>query len=245
MRKVIYIGLLFAFMACSDSDSGSLIFEGTGQGGSLTRFTIINEQLFVLDESSLRLYNIQEDGTFILHQELFIGTNLETISYNAEYIFIGSSSAVYFLEIGFGEQVNLLSSYQHITACDPVVGVDGIAYSTLRSSGCRFNNQEVLDVIDYSDVFDPKLIHSYPTVSPLGLAVNKDFLFVCENGGMTVYDRSNPRDLNRLDFINIPNDIPIDLIVNGSQIIIRSQEGIYNASVNESGELTYLGSLVE
>lgn len=246
MKKWLYVCCFFALLACDvDSYVDSVSYEGTGKGGSLTRFTIINNQLFVLDESSVRLYNIADDGSFNLHQELNVGSNLETISYNGEYIFIGSSSAVHFLELGPGDQINFLSSYRHITACDPVVGIEGIAYSTLRSSGCRFNNEEVLDVIDYSDVFNPILIRSYSTFSPLGLAVNNDFLFVCENNGMTVYDRSNPRQLEKLDFMNIPNDVPIDLIVNGSQIIIRSEQGMYNASVNESGELAYLGSLVE
>ena len=246
MKKLIYLILVVSVFACEDSgDQAGLELGGTGQGGSLTRFTIIENHLFVLDQVRVRIYDIKTDGTFELDHEVFVGPDLETIFYNGEYVFLGSSSAVYFLHFDPNGNLELLSSYEHITACDPVVGKDGVAFSTLRSSGCRFFSDEVIDVIDYSDVFQPKLIKSYFSSAPYGLAIKKDFLFVCEKNGLTVYDKSDPSDMKERDFLTLENDTPIDLIVNGSQLIIRTDEGIYNASYNEKGELSLLGRLIQ
>lgn len=246
MKRLIYLILVVLVIACEDSaDQSSLELSGTGQGGSLTRFTIIENHLFVLDQVRVRIYDINANGTFVLDHEVFVGPDLETIFYNGEYVFLGSSSAVYFLDFDPNGNLELLSSFEHITACDPVVGKDGIAFSTLRSSGCRFFSDEVIDVIDYSDVFQPQLIKSYFSSAPYGLAIKNDFLFVCENSGLTVYDKSDPRDLKVLDFLTLENDTPKDLIVNGSQLIVRTDEGIYNASYNENGELSLLGRLIQ
>ena len=72
-----------------------------------------------------------------------------------------------------------LSVYQHVYSCDPVVVEGDFAYVTLNSlnTWCgRFSNQ--LDIIDISDLSDPKLIKQYAMESPLGLGIYGNLLFV-------------------------------------------------------------------
>lgn len=97
----------------------------------------------------------------------FFASNLETIFPYGDKVFIGSNDQVYFLGFDGDNKLDLLSSYRHITACDPVVAANGIAFSTLRNTGCRFNSDEVLDVIDISNIENPQLIKSYQTGSTL------------------------------------------------------------------------------
>lgn len=238
MKKLLVILLLGIIFGCSDDSSDfSPELSGVGQGGSLTRFTIVNNQLLVLDGQSIIQYNIKEGGEFEFRHEVAIEPGMETIHANGEYILVGSNSAVYFLKFNSFGTLGLVSSYEHITSCDPVVASNGIAYSTLRSTGCRFNGAEVLDVIDFSDIENPKLIKSYTTHSPYGLALNEQYLFVCEYGGITMYDRSDSEALEKVDFLEVEGHTPIDLILRGNNMVVRTMDGVLNVGFTAEGKM--------
>ncbi|MHA7101586.1 hypothetical protein BXY85_3130 [Roseivirga pacifica] len=238
MRKLVAVLFICLLLGCSnDSSDFSPELSGSGQGGSLTRFVIVNNQLLVLDSESIIQYDIKGGGEFELRNRVAIDTGMETIHANGDIVLVGSNSAVYFLKFNDFGALGLVSSYQHLTSCDPVVASNGVAYSTLRSAGCRFNGAELLDVIDFSDLQNPKLIKSYSTVSPYGLTLNEQFLFVCEYGGITMYDRSDSRNLKQVDFLEIDGHTPIDLILRGDNMVVRTMEGVLNVGFSTEGTM--------
>lgn len=246
MKKLVFLLFVAIVLGCEqDSSDVSPDLGGVGKGGSLTRFTIVNNQLLVLDNSTVIQYDIVDGGKFEYKHTLEMEVGLETIHANGEYVLVGSNSAVYFLRFNAFDALEFVSSYTHITSCDPVVASNGIAYSTLRSSGCVFNGAEVIDVIDFSDVENPKLIKSYNSYAPHGLTLNEQFLFVCEWGGIKMYDRSSPSNLREVDFLEIDGQTPIDLILRGNNMIVRTLEGVLNVGFTPEGEMEVRAVIVD
>lgn len=248
MKKLFYLFLVvLTIVSCDENDASSpeASLGGTATNGSLTRFLIANDQLLVVGDRIIKQYAIDANGSFSLFNELGVGFSLETVFYNGEYVFIGSSSGVYFLEFNPQGNLVLLSTYEHLTACDPVVAMNGLAYSTLRGTGCRFNNGDFLDVIDYSDINNPQVLNSFFTYEPYGLALNEAYLFVCEKGGVSMYERSQNGDLTEIGFLDFQNDTPKDIILRSNHLLVRGDQGIYNMLYDGEGNLTVVSNLLD
>lgn len=237
--------LVLVVISCeSDSNDFTPGLGGTGTAGSMAKFTIVGQNLLVLQPGSIIQYTIEADGdlTYIRELVIFSG-NLETIFPYGDKVLVGSSDQVYFL--GFDSQniLDIISTYRHITACDPVVASNGIAFSTLRSNNCRFNSDEVLEIIDISDIGEPKLIKSYRTEAPYGLTINEQNLFVCERGGVAMYDVSDPQNILPKGFTQFTGERPLDIIHTQGYLIVRTDKNIYNMSYTSSGILTILAKI--
>lgn len=241
-----YLGVIFIVLifACEgDGSDFSPELGGTGVGGSLAKFTISNNQVIVLNGNEVKQYDILPDGQLSEKNTLQIFGQLETIFPYADKILIGSSNAVYFLEFDSEGLLSLLSTYDHLTACDPVVASNGIAFSTLKVSDCRAGTDDFLEAIDISDISNPQVLRVYDTQSPFGLAIKGSFLFVCEKGGLTMYSFSPEGNLVEMDFMTIEGAVPLDIIVNNTYLIVRTDLGIYNIRYSDTELGEVLGSL--
>ena len=245
IKRILFLVWVVLVFACeSDSNDFNPSLGGVGTGGSLAKFTIVGDNLLVLQSGSVIQYFIGADGDLVLVRELpFFASNLETIFPYGDKVLVGSNDQVYFLVFDGDNKLDLLSSYRHITACDPVVAANGIAFSTLRNTGCRFNSDEVLDVIDISNIENPQLIKSYQTEAPYGLTVNEQNLFVCERGGVAMHDISDPQNILTKGFLEFTGETPLDLIHTQGYLIVRTDKNIYNMSYTASGVLTVLAKV--
>jgi hypothetical protein len=211
-------------MACeSDENSfGSL----TGKGGSMARFALNSEYLYTVDNESLNVYQLMEGGSFAKINDVNINVGIETIFATESELFIGSTNAMYIYDITNGSAPILLSTYSHIVSCDPVVVQDTIAYVTLRTSQCRQQGINTLDVINVKNLTNPQVIGTYTMDSPYGLGIDGDDLFVCEgSNGLKVFDVSNPFNLSiKQVFTNIN---AYDVIPNNGVIIVTGNDGVY------------------
>lgn len=245
MKRLFLFWLLLALFACeSDSNDFTPDLGGTGTGGSLARFTIVGDNLLVLKPDAIIQYNIQNDGGLSQIRSLeFFNSNLETVFPYGDNVLVGSNNGVHFLGFDNLGNIELLSTYSHLTACDPVVAANGLAYSTLRNSDCRFNSLEVLDIIDISDIENPQVIKSYDTEAPYGLAINAENLFVCERGGLAMYDITDPQNILLKGFMDFNDELPLDVIHSQGNLILRTDEGIYNMSYTSSGVLNIIAQI--
>ncbi|MFY0592223.1 hypothetical protein [Roseivirga sp.] len=243
MKKIVVFLLLVLVFACGeDSSDFSPNLSGTGVGGSLAKFTISNNQVIVLNGSEVKQFDILSSGELSEKNTLQIFRQLETIFPYEDKILIGSSNAVYFLGFDSEGLLSVLSTYDHLTACDPVVASNGIAFSTLKVTDCRAGSEDLLEAIDISDIANPRVLRVYDTQSPFGLAIRGSFLFVCEKGGLTMYSFNSEGNLTEMDFLTIDGAIPLDIIVNGGYLIVRTSEGIYNVSYSDTSLTGVLGS---
>jgi hypothetical protein len=176
--------------------------------------------------------------------ELALFATLETVFPYESMLLVGSQSGVFFLDRSNPAVLETLSVYSHITACDPVVASDGIAYSTLRgATDCRFGDISQLDVIDFSDINNPQIIRSYTSDEPLGLGLRGQFLFLCENSGLSMYDTANPANLVKLGDLMFDGATALDVIPTDQFLIVTTNRGIFNVQFSDTGDMRVIGQV--
>jgi len=168
-----------------------------GVGGSTARMRIVNDHMYVVDQRSLKAFNISMDGFPTMESEQDLGWGIETIYPYEDKLFIGSETGMFIFDNTNPSQPEYLSEFRHWRSCDPVVVQGETAYVTLRNgSTCQgFINQ--LDVIDISNINNPELIESFDMTNPHGLAIRGDQLFICEGeDGIKVFDASDSETID-------------------------------------------------
>ena len=121
-----------------------------------------------------------------------------------------------------------ISSFLHVTTCDPVVVNDQYAYVTLRSgNACNgFTNQ--LDVINIENLNNPYLVKSYSMQNPHGLGLDGQTLFITEGEfGLKVFDATDPNTIDA-NLIKQFQDIHgYDVIPNNGVLMMIGDDGLY------------------
>ncbi|HOS31917.1 MAG TPA: hypothetical protein PK385_03865 [Spirochaetota bacterium] len=193
--------------------SGSGSSESTGVGGSTARFTIIGDCLYTVDSSYLYLFKIQDSGAPSVWLKEYVGWNIETIFPFDGNLLIGSTSAMYVYDVSTDALNPIkMSSITHFTSCDPVVAERDYAYVTLRSGNtCGNSDINELQIIDISNLTQPKLKARQSMYSPSGLGVKNGILFICDGkAGVKIFDvrdtPTNPKFLKQID-IETANDV--------------------------------------
>ena len=199
-------GVVFAEVDVLEQSNGSAdqVLADAGIAGSMSRFSIVGNYLYVVDLSSLSVIDLTGLPALDVLQKNYIGWNIETIFPYQDKLFIGSSNGMFIFDNSNPIEPVMLSVFQHATACDPVYVQGNTAYVTLRDGNTceNFNNQ--LDVVDVFKSFLPTLIKTYPMHNPHGLSINKNHLFLCEGDmGLKVFDITDNKkiDKNQLDHV--------------------------------------------
>jgi hypothetical protein len=124
MKKNIFIILSFALLLNScEKESISDKSSATGAGGSTARFTIAGNFLYVVDNTSLKAFDISNTTAApVLKSTTNVGINIETIFPYQDKLFIGSSFAMHIYSLSNPERPAKLAQAQYIVrmACDPV-----------------------------------------------------------------------------------------------------------------------------
>lgn len=239
--KILSAILLVVIAISCDSDVG-MNSEGSGQGGSMTRFAISGNYLYVVDHQAVIVFSIA-DGSFTQVREVSVGFGMETIFAKGEYLYLGANDAMYIYSIADPAQPSFIFRYQHIVSCDPVVVQGNRAYVTLRSGSFCNRGANALEIIDISNPHAPVLIKNYPMSAPHGLGVDGSLLFVCEGEfGFKVFDLT---DENQIALIEHRDDFfAYDVIAREGVATVTGEDGIFQFSYGESkDELTLLSTI--
>ena len=195
-NSTIVVSLIIALgflISCSKADSEVMGKNSPdGKSGSTARITIKGDYLYAVDNSSLKVVNISDPSnpTYIGTEE--IGFGIETIYPFKDYLFIGSNIGMYIYGLTDPAHPKRLSEFQHITACDPVIANDTLAFITLRNNNIcnRWTDTREIDVVNIKDIMNPFMETIYYTQGyPHGLDMLDTLLFVCQGtNGVVVYD---------------------------------------------------------
>jgi hypothetical protein len=256
MKRIYNLLILTAtlFTVSCYSDSGysvDNISTGEGKGGSMARFCITGDNLFTVDQTSLKMFDISDPAEPVYlsgrSQELDFG--IETIFPMDSLLFIGSQTGMYIYYVSKYGFLQYLSTATHIRSCDPVVAQGNYAYVTLNSNniGCG-RTTNVLQIYDVTDLTHPELIKEVPGfASPMGLGIDGDRnrLFICDKG-LKVYDvtdRTFPIQIGDLHTIGI-HDVSdtYDVITLNGLLIIVASSGIYQLDYTD-GSLNSLSEI--
>ncbi len=233
MKKLLLIVTSLVFLTCTnDSEtrnfSTSESLSNTGQGGSLARFTILNNYLYTVDQSNLNVFNITDITNPVQVNTIPIGFNIETLFNYREYLYIGSQNGMYIYSVENPEAPSYLSSVEHFTACDPVVANQNYAFVTLHADigcGTTINRLEIYDV---SDVLSPLLISFRNLVKPIGLGLYGNYLFVCDDE-VKIFDVSNPEEIT---LVNAIHKDAFDVIIQDDLLILIGETGLFQYQLN-------------
>jgi hypothetical protein len=246
MKKILLLLILPAILFNCNGDAVSSGGEsnpsGTGVGGSMARFTIVGDYLYIVDNSSLKTYDIKTPTDPKFQRKVSLSTTVETIFPFNNHLLIGTMTGMYIYGLYTPENPQFKSVYNHIVSCDPVVAEGNYAYVTLRGGTTCRNNINLLDVIDISNMNSPKLIKSYPMRNPHGLGVDGKWLFVCEgNFGLKFLDKTNPLDIKELKFFQDVKSF--DVIPDENTLIVTGKDGISQYGYNSQNEIKILSKI--
>ena len=230
----------FSSKAATAPGTGS----GPGVGGSLARFTINGDHLYMLDGGDLQVADITTAPNPVAKTRSFLAWDIETIFPYEQNLFIGSASGMHIMDITSPEAPVKLSTYEHVRSCDPVV-VDGdYAYVTLRSgTACQgFTNQ--LEVIDVKNLTSPQLLKTYPMTNPHGLGIDNSTLFICDgDDGLKAFDASDINTIDKNLLAHYKDINAYDVIPFNNTLIMVGADGIFQYDYTNPKEIKLLSTI--
>jgi hypothetical protein len=231
------------FMA--NTATGAKWTGGSGTGGSMARFMLNDNYLYVIAVPiRLKTVDISTASGMAVVDSIDVPRNMETLFRLEDNLFIGTTTGMLIFDLVNPKKPVQISSYDHITACDPVV-VDGqYAYVTLRSGNMCNNAQNLLEVIDISSLANPYLVKSYPMFNPHGLGTDGDLLFVCDGAaGLKIYDKSDPLAIitNRIAYY--PDLDTYDVIPMNGILMLVGKEGIYQYDYSDPENIVQISHI--
>ena len=232
-------------MAMSSFAPESAPIMSTGIGGSMARFTIMKEHLYSISNSTMQVFDISNLDNPVPGANLNLGWGIETIFPYKENLFIGSQSGMIIYDNSNPDLPIHLSTFSHIISCDPVVVENDIAYVTLRGgSGCRNDFTNQLDVIDISNLSNPKLLVSYPMTNPHGLGIENGTLFICEgSSGLKVYNASDIYKISSNMLAYFGDFDAFDVIPYNNTLIMIGNDGLYQFDYSNPSDITLLSTI--
>ncbi|GAB3734142.1 LVIVD repeat-containing protein [Spirosoma lituiforme] len=229
-----------ASSAGSDKASGSSTTNGVA--GSMARFALYSDYLYTVNQSTMQLFDIKNPAQPKVGNAIQMGWGIETIFPYKDKLFIGSQTGMFIYDNANPEKPQRLSVFQHARVCDPVVVHENLAYVTLRSGNqCGgFTNQ--LDVVDVSDLTNPRLLKSYPMRNPHGLGVSYPNLFICEGvyglKSLDVADAMNVNELQHIENLNAYDVIPLE-----KSLLLIGKDGFYQFDASNPRQLRPLSHI--
>ena len=245
--KIILGIVLFPFLLLALGGSSEEPYRGgekssTGEGGSLARFAIVGDYLYILSGSALQLIDITQPSEPLVWKKIEVGWDIETVFPYEDNLFIGGRNGMYIFDNTDPADPKRISEFLHLTSCDPVVVEGDTAYVTLRAGTNCGGRANLLEIIDISIIFDPKLLAEYTMREPYGLGVEGDSLFICDGAaGLKLYDVSDPHDLRLTD--TYTSVYPQDVILTDKSVVVIGKDGLFQFSFQSRGKIELLSKI--
>ncbi len=200
-----------------------------GVGGSMARFGLYDDYLYVVDKSTLFMFDVKnpESPTNIGKQN--VGWDIETMFIYDNRIFFGTQSGMQIYSLEVPTVPKYVSNFWHITSCDPVVISKGYAYITLRGGTRCGSSVNRLDVLKLADNYiDNTLVASYPLNGPYGLGIDDETLFVCDgDAGLKVYSVEDKKHIDDHQIATFSNINTFDVIPFKNHLFMIGDDGFY------------------
>ncbi|MEZ5106040.1 MAG: hypothetical protein R2757_16190 [Draconibacterium sp.] len=200
-----------------------------GIGGSMARFGLYNDYLYVVDNANLYIFDVKnpESPNDIGKQN--VGWDVETMFIYDDHMFLGTQSGMRIFSLKVATVPEYVSNFWHVTSCDPVVISDGYAYVTLRGGNNCGGSVNRLDVIKLSgDYKINELLMSYPLHGPYGLGIDDQTLFVCDgDAGLKVYDVEDKLHIDEHQIAAFSNINTYDVIPLNNYLFMVGDDGFY------------------
>ena len=217
--------------------------QPAGIGGSMARFSVVNNYLYTVSTSELYAFDISDaSNPNKISQKQLGNWGIETIYPFQDKLFIGSNNGMLIYDISNPASPSYISQFAHVRSCDPVITDGQHAYVTLRTGTlCRMGTNQ-LDVLNVSNLTQPSLVKTYSMTNPHGLSKDGDLLFVCDGtDGLKVYDAS---DVNQLKQITKIGGLETyEVILQNRIAIVVATDGLYQYDYTDRNNIKLLSKL--
>ncbi len=226
------------------SASSGVSSGGVGIGGSMARFGLKDKVLYLLDNSTLKLFDITVKSSPAKLFDINAGWGIETMFLTGNNMFLGTTTGMIIYDITNPQAPERKSTYNHIRSCDPVVVDDTLAYITLRSGTNCGGTVNSLDVVSIRNISQPVLVQSYPLNNPFGLGKDGDLLFICDgNAGLKVFDASDAKSISSHLIYSYPGIKAYDVIPVGDVLVLISEDGLFQYSYSDIQNISLMSTI--
>jgi LVIVD repeat len=254
MKKFLTLcALALIVFSCAKEAASNL--DQQGKSGSITRFAVFNNYMYVLNMNEVQTYDITNKDKPALVHVLKTDYGLETITIYDKTVFLGSTTALYILDITTNPALPVILAKSDrveafgFTGCDPVVVKDNYAYSTIKIivNICgNISAESALLVYDVTNKSNPKAVNQITMNLPNGLGYKENYLFVCDEGDdkLVVFDISKPESIKKMS-LDIPINDPVDLIVNGDQMIVSCKTAFQVFDISDVSKIKRIAQIAK
>ena len=238
----LYRGELTFLMAADGAAKWSAV---AGTAGSMARFMLNDHYLYLIAHPwMMKTVDIANAEEMNIVDSIDVARNMETLFLLGEKLFVGTTTGMLIYDVSNATKPGLISHYDHITACDPVVADENYAYVTLRSGTRCANGRNLLEVIDISSITNPYLVKSYPMYNPHGLGIDGDLLFICDGtAGLKIYDKSDPLEIINRKIAHYPDFNTYDVIPMKGTLMLVGEKGIYQYDYSDPQNIVELSRI--
>jgi hypothetical protein len=237
-------GMDFLYKSNSMGASSGVSGTGIGAGGSMARFGIKGNALYLVNNNVLKIFDISGKTTPVEVNELSTGWNVETMFLQGNQMFLGTTTGMSVFDISNAFSPSSLTFFTHARSCDPVIVDDTLAYITLRTGTNCGGIQNVLDVVSIKDITKPKLLVSYFMTNPYGLGKSGDLLFICDgNAGLKVFNAADPKNILGNLIFTYPNIQAYDVIPIGKLLVLIGDDGLFQYDYTDIKNITLLSKI--
>jgi len=243
-RKILLFSCICYLVAasCTKDGGSSEAASSAGKGGSLARFTIAGNYLYLADWSSIRVFDITNASSPIEKPQVNVGFGIETIFPFKDKLFIGAPTGMFIYSISNPAAPVKLGSAQHLRSCDPVVANDTVSYVTLQGSNPCGPAQSGLYIYDIKNITTPSLTKLLPLSSPYGLGLVDSVVFVCRgNNGLSAINVKNPSDPRIMYTKN--DGFFLDVIPYDNMLICYMNNGITIYDISNLQNISKIGTI--
>jgi len=222
---LLLVCTLFIY-SCEQDGLAAEAANDTGVGGSYARFIVVGDFMYIVDDSSIKTFDLVDPTTPTEIDNQAIGERIESIFHFDSRLFIGSGAGLFIYQIEEDGRPSQLSATPYFEAwdlfsCDPVVANDSLAFVTLnaisrvnRCGGSFEIETNLLKIFDIKDLSQPELIVEYEMTAPKGVGLDGETLFICDDtDGLKIFDVSDPLNIQLIkhfDHFTAFDVIPLD-----------------------------------
>jgi hypothetical protein len=232
-------------MSNSSGGSSGVSGSGVGVGGSMARFGIKDNVLYVLDQNTLKVFDITNKTNPVKHNDIYPGWGVETMFITENTMFLGTTTGMVIYDISIPLSPQTRKFFSHARSCDPVIVDDTLAYITLRTGTTCGGSTNTLSVVNVKNIDSPSLVATYSMTSPHGLGKDGDLLFICDgNAGLKIYNASDPKTITNHLIYAYPNINTYDVIPLGNVLVLIGDDGLYQYDYSNILNIRLISSIL-
>lgn len=227
------------------SNSATTGTSSVGTGGSMARFAIRDNALYTLTSYQIKVLDISNTSTPVTKTTLSNLWGIETVFLYQDHMYIGAQNGMSIFNITSPLNPAFVSTYSHITSCDPVVVEGNYAFVTLRSgTWCRNTVTNQLDIIDITDKAHPSLVKSYGFTEPKGLGIDNHTLFLCDGkDGLKIFNATDVLKITQNPISTFKDVKATDVIPVNGLLFMIGDDGFYQYDYSNLSNIKLLSKI--